>query len=92
MAVQRIHVVISGRVQGVGYRYFCQITAQELGLIGWARNRADGSVELEAQGAAAVLNTLQQQLSDGPPMARVDRVDVETIESLPDETQFRIRY
>lgn len=92
MAVQRIHVVISGRVQGVGYRYFCQITAQELGLIGWARNRADGSVELEAQGAAAVLNTLQQQLSDGPPMARVDRVDVETIEPLPDETQFRIRY
>ena len=34
MAVQRIHVVISGRVQGVGYRYFCQITAQELGLMG----------------------------------------------------------
>jgi acylphosphatase len=92
MAVQRIHVVISGRVQGVGYRYFCQITAQELGLIGWARNRADGGVELEAQGVAAVLNTLQQQLSDGPPMARVDRVDVETIEPLPDETQFRIRY
>ena len=92
MAVQRIHVVISGRVQGVGYRYFCQITAQELGLIGWARNRADGGVELEAQGVAAVLNTLQQRLSDGPPMARVDRVDVETIEPLPDETQFRIRY
>ena len=92
MAVQRIHVVASGRVQGVGYRYFCQIAAQELGLIGWARNRADGSVELEAQGVAAALNALQQQLSDGPPMARVNRVDVETIEPLPDETQFRIRY
>jgi len=92
MAVQRIHVVVSGRVQGVGYRYFCQIAAQELGLIGWARNRADGSVELEAQGVAAALNVLQQQLSDGPPMARVNRVDVETIEPLPDETQFRIRY
>ena len=92
MAVQRIHVVVSGRVQGVGYRYFCQIAAQELGLIGWARNRADGSVELEAQGVAAALNVLQQQLSDGPPMAKVNRVDVETIEPLPDETQFRIRY
>ena len=92
MAVQRIHVVVSGRVQGVGYRYFCQITAQELGLIGWARNRIDGSVELEAQGVAAALNTLQQHLSDGPPMARVNRVNVETMEPLPDETQFRIRY
>ena len=92
MAVQRIYVVVSGRVQGVGYRYFCQIATQELGLIGWARNRADGSVELEAQGVAAALNVLQQQLSDGPPMARVNRVDVETIEPLPDETQFRIRY
>jgi len=92
MAVQRIHVVVSGRVQGVGYRYFCQIAAQELGLIGWARNCADSSVELEAQGVATALIALQQQLSDGPSMARVNRVDVETIEPLPDETQFRIRY
>ena len=68
---------ISGRVQGVGFRYALQSEAQRLGLAGWVRNRSDGSVEALAQGAPQALEALAAWARRGPPAARVSSVQVE---------------
>jgi acylphosphatase len=66
-------------VQGVWFRASTRERAEQLGLVGWVRNRADGSVELEAEGAAAAVEAILAWCRGGPPGARVDAVDVEPI-------------
>jgi acylphosphatase len=65
---------VTGRVQGVGYRYFVARHAQALGLRGWARNLSDGSVEVQAMGTSGALSALERALAEGPPHGRVERV------------------
>lgn len=86
--------VVSGRVQGVYYRYFTQQAAQELGLVGWVRNLPDGSVEVQVAGEDEVLEKLRQRLLVGPPMAQVDDVAAEVLpaEAQEDWRSFEIRY
>ena len=67
-----IHLEISGRVQGVGFRWFVQDEARELGLAGWVRNKPDGNVELAAGGNAQSLQEFAARVRRGPPGARVD--------------------
>lgn len=62
---------IEGRVQGVGYRWWTVRTAERLGLRGWARNRADGSVEVLAIGAPQAVAALEAACAEGPPAAEV---------------------
>jgi acylphosphatase len=66
---------VFGRVQGVGYRAFVLRAAQPLRLVGWVRNRDDGSVEVAALGSSADLELLQHRLTIGPPGASVTRVE-----------------
>jgi acylphosphatase len=73
--MERLHAVVRGDVQGVGFRYFVQRTAQRLGLQGWVRNNDDGTVELVAEGERVKLAELERALKEGPRMARVDHVD-----------------
>jgi acylphosphatase len=73
--VERLHAVVHGDVQGVGFRYFVQRRAQRLGLPGWVRNNDDGTVELVAEGDREPLEELQRAVEEGPRMARVDRVE-----------------
>ncbi len=82
--------VVRGRVQGVGFRWFVEREAQILGVAGWVRNNADGSVEVLAQGSHEQLLGLRSRLREGPRAARVD--DVEEIEARPVAglTTFRI--
>ncbi len=68
---------ISGRVQGVGYRNFAQRVARDLRLRGWARNLADGRVEVLAVGTKHQLSQLEGELRLGPPAAEVRHVQVE---------------
>lgn len=75
-ALERLEVVVHGRVQGVGYRWFARERAAGLGLDGWVRNRADGSVEVYAQGDPRALTSFQAELEAGPPGAVVDRLEV----------------
>jgi acylphosphatase len=75
--MERLHAVVRGDVQGVGFRYFVQRKARQLDLRGWVRNNDDGSVEVVAEGERAALEQLKRALDEGPRMARVDRVDVE---------------
>ncbi len=69
--------VISGKVQGVGYRYFALRVARELKLAGWVRNLADGRVEAVASGPVAKLKRFDGELRIGPPRAEVRAVEVE---------------
>ncbi|HVS13693.1 MAG TPA: acylphosphatase [Thermoanaerobaculia bacterium] len=66
--------LISGRVQGVGYRAFAREVAQELGASGWVRNLRDGRVEAEVTATAAVLAELERELRRGPFASRVDEI------------------
>ncbi len=72
--------VVRGRVQGVGYRYFVLRHAEELGLAGFARNQADGSVEVIVEGAAAALGKLEGLLGEGPAFSHVTGVERQAIE------------
>jgi len=67
----RLHVLVRGRVQGVGFRWFVRETARGLGLAGWVRNRSDGTVEVAAEGSVALLDRLRDELRKGPPGASV---------------------
>ena len=66
---------IRGIVQGVGFRYFALRQAQALGLCGWVRNLADGSVEVACRGDAGAVGQLRQIVSIGPGSAQVDRIE-----------------
>ena len=69
--------VISGRVQGVGFRYFVQSVAVRESIRGWVRNLDDGRVETAAAGEAEAMERFERAIRQGPPAARVDRVDVD---------------
>jgi acylphosphatase len=68
-------IVIRGRVQGIGYRAWAEVTALELGVEGWVRNCRDGSVEAVLAGSEEVVLTMIELCRDGPPGARVEAVD-----------------
>lgn len=70
------HYLISGRVQGVGFRFFTENAAAREGIHGWVRNVADGRVEIEAEGETEALERFEHRIRHGPTGARVDRVDV----------------
>lgn len=78
--MRAIHFVVSGRVQGVGYRMFVHRRAEALALAGWVRNLADGRVEGFAEGAPEQLDALVEALREGPPASRVTAVDLDQVD------------
>ncbi len=74
--IARARLLISGEVQGVGYRYWTVKEARRLGLGGWVRNLPDGRVEAEAEGERRKVEELIAWCHRGPPAATVDRVEV----------------
>ncbi len=82
--------VVTGRVQGVGFRWFVEREARIIGVAGWVRNRHDGSVEVLAAGSNEQLGALYDKLRQGPRAARVDDVEVEEAAPLNDLKTFRI--
>ncbi|MDD9856697.1 MAG: acylphosphatase [Gammaproteobacteria bacterium] len=70
-----VHFIVSGRVQGVGFRHAARRKAGQLGLSGWVANRPNGDVEAVAHGDAARLGRFEAWLRVGPQYARVDRVE-----------------
>jgi len=69
--MKRAHVVISGDVQGVGYRYTMLIVAREAGVSGWVRNRRDGTVEAEVEGTPEQVDEILAWMAEGPPGSHV---------------------
>ncbi|MEO7192656.1 MAG: acylphosphatase [Vicinamibacterales bacterium] len=70
-------IVISGRVQGVGFRFFAEEAARREGIHGWIANRTDGTVEVFAEGESESVQRFEHQLRHGPPAARVDHVEAD---------------
>lgn len=83
-----IHVIITGRVQGVGYRAWTVRNAQALGLSGWVRNRRDGTVEAVFQGDETSVNDMLTRCKRGPLMARVEHIEKNMWNDSLDETGF----
>ncbi len=81
---------MTGRVQGVSYRASTASEARRLGVAGWVRNRRDGSVELEVEGPDEQVAALLGWCEQGPPAARVERVDVEELAPTGRDTAFAV--
>ncbi len=92
MAAGRIKALICGRVQGVFFRASTRDEARRLGLVGWVRNRANGAVEIEAQGDEADLKCLLNWLHRGPPLSEVHKVSHGPAPLLEGEKNFAIHY
>jgi acylphosphatase len=74
-AIKARRFLVSGRVQGVGYRYFAEHSAHEIGVTGWARNLDDGRVEVHANGTQQRLDDFEARLCIGPRFADVRSVE-----------------
>ncbi|WP_426624845.1 acylphosphatase [Leifsonia sp. McL0607] len=89
-SIVRRRAVVTGMVQGVGFRWGAREEAHRLGVAGWARNRLDGSVEVEVEGEAGRVERMIAWLRSGPPGSAVDKVRVSEAEPDGDDA-FRIR-
>ena len=76
-----VHVVIRGRVQGVGYRAWTEDAARERGIAGWVRNRRDGSVEALFAGSDSDVRAMIEACREGPPGARIKAIDQRAAEA-----------
>ncbi len=90
MSAKQLHCFVRGRVQGVFFRASVQREARRLGLTGWVKNLADGSVEFAAEGEEHELKELLGWAQRGPSAARVDRVDSRWRSYTGEFTDFRI--
>ena len=88
--MQAKHYIVRGRVQGVGFRWFVEHEARQLGLSGWVRNNLDGAVEILAIGSQQQLETLRKKLEKGPRAARVDEVEETPAQPVAGLNTFRI--
>ena len=90
--MKRIRFVVTGRVQGVGFRWFVKAEARPLGLTGWVRNREDGAVEGEVEGREDAIEALVPCLEEGPSSAIVTNVEIAEIsDNQQPYKQFEIR-
>jgi acylphosphatase len=87
----RVHIIITGIVQGVGFRYHTEKHARAKGLAGFVRNRADGSVEIEAQGNEALVNGFIDWVRHGVPRAVVSEVTSKVVPVTSDERNFEVK-
>jgi acylphosphatase len=83
--------LISGRVQGVGFRYFTEAAAACEGLQGWVRNLPDGRVEIDVEGETEAVERFERHVRHGPPGARVSDVLVDDMVPQHRESGFRVR-
>lgn len=88
--LRRVHLSVSGRVQGVFFRSNTREQAQQRGLTGWVRNTRDGRVAAEVQGPPDAVEQLIDECRTGPPAARVDDVEVNDIDVVSDERGFGV--
>ncbi|MBI1321388.1 MAG: acylphosphatase [Candidatus Hydrogenedens sp.] len=89
---QRLHVIVRGRVQGVGFRIATMRKAQSLGLTGWVKNLPDGAVETECEGGAAAIAAMAEWLRHGPASASVTDCQSLSPHDGPPYASFEVRY
>lgn len=90
--LERYFCKASGRVQGVGFRYFVQTNAQILGVTGWVKNMEDGTVTMEMQGTKDLLADLRGRIEKGTCFIKVNAFEEKQITVEESDTDFSIRY
>ena len=88
----RLHAVVHGRVQGVNFRFYTQLRAQELGVTGYVRNKWDRTVEVVAEGKREAVEKLLEFIKVGPRAALVQRVDSQWQDPTGQFKYFEVRY
>ena len=91
-AIRAVHLFISGRVQGVGFRDFTKRAARELKLTGWVKNLPDRRVEALAEGPAPAIEKFLEAVRRGPQAARVEKVEIEERDPTGEFKNFAVRY
>jgi acylphosphatase len=86
------HVIISGRVQGVWFRASAKQKAEQLGIKGWIRNTSDGSVEAVFEGEEKSVNEMIEWCNHGPPLSKIENVEIEKKNPTDGFKDFSIRY
>lgn len=89
---ERTRVIVTGRVQGVGFRYYTEEKATRFVVTGFVRNLPDRTVEIEVEGAREEIDRFLAEVRIGPPGSRVDRLTTEPMNRRTGEKSFRIRY
>lgn len=92
MSNKAVHAVVTGRVQGVSFRYYTRHKARELGVSGWVRNRSDGTVEAMVSGDAPQVERMLEWLEQGSPSASVEEVRTTPVDDPPPAGPFEIIY
>jgi acylphosphatase len=90
--IKRISAIVSGRVQGVGFRYFTRDRAHRYGVTGWVRNLPDGGVEFEAQGEAEKVDAFAADIRKGPALSHVSEMTLNELPLEEREEGFEIRF
>ncbi|MCL1630448.1 acylphosphatase [Sporolactobacillus sp. CPB3-1] len=89
--IKAIHMIVKGRVQAVGFRYFTWQTANVYRVFGWVRNRSDGSVEIVAEGEKSDIQQFMKTIKKGSPFSRISDVDIYEYTEPKNFHQFEIR-
>ncbi|GGC88288.1 acylphosphatase [Thalassobacillus devorans] len=86
------HIIVHGRVQGVGFRFSAQQVAAEHNISGWVKNNPDGTVEIEAEGEKHNLDRFMEDIQNGPsPYAKVEHMDITTENKEKGYKKFQIK-
>lgn len=88
----RYSIIVGGKVQGVGFRYFTQITAHALNLTGFCENLMNGKVKIEIQGLEENIHSFISKIKTGNNFCRVNDIDLINIPLINDERKYKIKY
>jgi acylphosphatase len=88
----QLRIIVSGKVQGVGYRYFSQMKAVQYGVKGWAKNLPDGSVEIIALGSNDQLEPFIEDLRKGNPFSKINNMEITEMDQMDPFQSFTIKY
>nr|WP_295972170.1 acylphosphatase [uncultured Bacillus sp.] len=88
----QLRIIVSGKVQGVGYRYFSQMKAAQYGIKGWAKNHTDGSVEIIAAGSNEQLEPFIEDLRKGNPFSKINYMEITEMDHADHFPSFTIKY
>lgn len=88
----RYNILVKGKVQGIGFRYFVQLMAKQMNLTGWVKNLDNGSVQMEIQNSTCDIEIILEKLKTGNKFSKVNEIQYEIIEEVPNEKSFKILY
>lgn len=88
----RYSIIVDGRVQGVGFRYFTQMEAFKLELTGWVKNLIDDKVKIEVQGSETKVLKFISSIKRGNGFSRIDNIELNKIDIVPNEDKYKIVY